>query len=195
VASERDPVGTKTYRVTKAIHWHFTTEKTWEEISEKLGVSKSVAKGYVNEPPADEVRAMMENQATQVRVAALEELKRQLRECGAREESAEKPVKIWRSKSGDVHVRDVRDDQGGLVERIPLPQDFEMGDDEEAKFYARSEAREIMDMMIDLTGAAEPEEVKLSGSVEQQHTGPGGGQLSIGFEPTPLEDRDEEGEP
>lgn len=189
---DRDPVGTKSYRVTKAIHWHFTTDRTWEDIAEELGVSVTTAKKYVREPPADEVRAMLKHQATSVRIAALEELKRQLREAGSRSRSAEKPIKIW-PEEGEVRFTDVVNDRGEILERIPIPDGFEIGPDEEQRFYGRSEARDILEMMINLVGAAEPDKIELSGELGMNHSGHDGGQLTIGFEPTALEEIDGDG--
>lgn len=84
--------------------------------------------------------------------------------------SAEKPVKVWTDDDATLNVREVVDeDTGEVVKRIPMPVDLEMGPDDEARFYARKEIREALDMLIDLVGAAEPEQVELSGEVD---TGP-----------------------
>lgn len=161
-------VGTKQHRVNRAIHLHFTTELTDAEIGEKLGVTERTVKNYVAEPPADEVRETLRNQATQVRMAAFAELKRQLRAAGHRSRSAETPVKVWEGDDGGLRVRDITDDSGGIVERVPIPADIVVGPDEEARFYARAEARDVLDMLIDLVGAAEPEQIELSGQVDSE---------------------------
>lgn len=188
-SSEKDPVGTKRHRVTRAIHDHFLTDKSWEEIADDLGVEPRTARMYVNEPPAEEVQEIIQSQATSTRIAAWEELKRQLREAGQRSRTAEKPVKIW-PDDGSVHVSDVVNDRGEVVDKIPIPEGFEIGPDEEARFYGRHEAREILEMMIDLVGAAEPETLRLEGDVGVEHSGEVKNSLSIGFEPTPLEEED-----
>lgn len=159
-------VGTKQHRVNRAIHLHFTTELTDAEIGEKLGVTERTVKNYVAEPPADEVRETLRNQATQVRMAAFAELKRQLRAAGQRSRGAETPVKVWEGDDGALNVKDIEDDEGTVVKRVPLPADLVMGPDEEARFYARREAREVLEMLVDLVGAAEPEQIELSGEVD-----------------------------
>lgn len=159
------PVGSKQYRVTKAIHWHFCTEKTNAEIADELGVNERTVREYINEPPAEEVQEQLSQQETQTRLVAFEELKHQLQAAGERARSAEKPVKIWQDEDGDLCIRDVEDDDGELVKRVPVNVDIEMGIDQTQRFYGRQEAREILQMMIDLVGAAEPEQLEVSGEM------------------------------
>lgn len=189
-ASDRDPVGTKTYRVRTAIHRHFLTDDTDEEIAEDLGVSTRTIQKYVHSPPAEEARELLQDQAVTTRIAAWEELKRQLREAGERSRTAEKPIKIW-PDDGEVRFTDVRNEAGEILERIPIPEGFEMGADEEARFYGRHEAREIIELMADLTGAGEPETIRLEGDLGVEHSGEVEASLSIGFEPTPREEVDD----
>lgn len=160
--------GTKAWRVNQAIHRHFTTTDSYEEIADDLGVSPETIKGYISEPPAQEVRQVLETQQVQVRMAAFSELKRQLREAGQRSRTAEKPVKVWTDDDGHLVVRDVRDgEKGQIVKKYPLPETFEMGPDHETRFYAREEAREILEQLVDLVGAGEPEQIEFSGEVER----------------------------
>lgn len=186
------PVGSKQHRVTKAIHWHFTTDMSHAEIAKRLGVTEGTVRHYVREPPAEEVRDQLQQQALKTRLVAFEELKRQLQEAGQRSRTAETPIKIW-PEDGEVHVTDVRDDRGNLLERIPIPEGFELGPDQEERFYGRNEAREILEMMVDLVGAGEPETIRLEGGLDVDHSGAveHSGSLSIGFEPTALEDADQ----
>ena len=167
--------GSKQWRVNRAIHLWFTTDMTQEEIGDELGVSRQTAGEYIRSPPAEEVQETLETQATQVRLMAFEELRRHLREAGSRSRTAEKPVKVWTDDDGDLQVKEIRDDEDTVVKRVPIPADMEMGPDDEARFYARKEIREALDMLIDLVGAAEPEQVELSGEVE---TGPDLDELS-----------------
>lgn len=164
------PIGTKTYRVTKAIHWWFTTDKTQSEIADELGVSERKVREYIKEPPADEVKEALEHQETQVRLTAFEELRRQLRAAGERSRSAEKPVKVWQDDQGRLQVRDVRNDTGEVVERAPVNADVELLADEKARYYAREEIREILDRLVDLVGAAEPDQLEVEGSGIVIHT-------------------------
>ena len=190
--ADRKPVGTKQWRVTRAIHDHFLTSKSWEEIADPLGVSVRTAKSYVNEPPAEEVREILSDQAKTVRIAAVEELKEQLRAAGERSRSAEKPVEVW-EEDGHLHVADQRNERGELVDRYAIPADYELAPDEERRYYARTEVREILELLADLTGASEPDRVRLEGNVGVDHSGRVDHSLSIGFEPTALEDLDERG--
>jgi predicted DNA-binding protein YlxM (UPF0122 family) len=188
------PVGSKQHRITKAIHWHFTTDLTHAEIADRLGVREETVSRYIREPPVEEVRDQLQQQTLKTRLVAFEELKRQLREAGQRSRSAECPVKIW-PEDGAIHVTDIRNDHGKLLERIPIPEDFELGPDQEERFYGRNEAREILEMMVDLVGAGEPDTLRLEGGVNVEHAGAvqHSGSLSIRFEPTALEEDIDDG--
>lgn len=158
--------GKKQWRVNRAIHLDLTTQMTKAEIGDELGVSERTARRYCKSPPAQEVQETLQEQATRVRMAAFSELRRQLRAAGERSRSAEKPVKVWRDDADELAVRDVEDDEGNLLKKVPVPADLVMGPDEEARFYARKEARDILEQLVDLVGAGEPERVELSGDVE-----------------------------
>ena len=156
---------TKRWRVTQAIHLYFTTDMTQEEIGDELGVARETVSRYIHEPPAEEVQEQLQNQARQVRMAAFEELRRHMREAGHRSRTAEKPVKVWTDEDGELQVETIRDDEGNIVKRIPVPADIVMRPDEQTRFYARDEIREALEMLIDLVGAAEPERVEITGDV------------------------------
>lgn len=158
-----NPVGTLQYRVTKAIHWHFCTEKTFEEIGDDLGVHRDTAKAYVKKPPAEEVRKQLADQQREVRLVAYEELKHQLQVAGETSRSAEKPVKVWQDDDGHLRVRDVYDEDGELVTKKPVPVDVEMRPDETARYFRREEVREILDRLVELVGAAEPDRHEITG--------------------------------
>jgi predicted transcriptional regulator len=157
--------GSKQWRVTQAIHYYFTTNMTMAEIGDELGVSKATVHNYVHEPPAEEVQQQLDNQATQVRLMAFEELRRHLREAGARSRTATKPVKVYENDDGELEVEDI-ELEGGQVKKIPVVQDIELLPDREARFYARKEIREALEMLIDLVGAGEPDQLELSGEVD-----------------------------
>lgn len=155
------PVGTKQYRITKAIHWHYATEKTHADIADELGVSERKVQEYIQSPPADEVEAQLARQQRDVRLVAFEELRHQLQTAGQASRTAETPVEIWQDEDGHVQVRDIEDDDGNITSRKPVPVDIEMGPDETTRYYRRAEAREIIQMLVDLVGAAEPDQYEL----------------------------------
>jgi predicted transcriptional regulator len=138
---------------------------TQAEIGDELGVSRETVNTYINEPPTEEVQQQLQNQATQVRLMAVEELRRHMREAGERSRTAEKPVKVYENEDGELEVMDI-ELEGGQTKKIPVVQDIELLPDKEARFYARKEIREALDMMIDLVGAGEPDQLELSGEVE-----------------------------
>lgn len=154
-----------------SIHWEWTTEYSREEIATALGVRKSTVDRYLRDGPTDEVKELMNDVESEVRMVAVAELKDQLKRAGSRSRTSEKPVKVWTDADGDLHVRDVFDEDGELVKKVPVPSDIEIGANEEARFYARQEVREIIDQLTDLTGAGEPTQL--------EHTGPGGGPLEV----------------
>jgi len=157
------PVGSPATRRTIAIHWKWTTAYTDEEIATALGVSEHTVRRYYREGPTDEVKAQMDGVESEVRLIAINELREQLREAGHRSRTAEKPVKIWTDDDGHLQVNDQREPETGeLTGRYAVPADLELGADEEARYYARAEVREILEQLTDLVGAAEPEEVNLS---------------------------------
>jgi len=163
------PVGTPAVRRTKAIHWSWTTEYTHEQIASALGVTRRTVENYLADGPTDDVKEKMDHVEGEVRMIAVAELKSQLQAAGHRSRSAENPVKVW-PEDGSLHVVDVRDPETGRVEdKYPLPEGFEIDADKEARFYARQEVREILDQLVDLVGAAEPDkqEIEHSGQVDQ----------------------------
>lgn len=164
------PVGTPATRRTIAIHWNWTTEYTNEEIATALGVSERTIEKYLADGPNQEVQDLMDGVESEVRMVAVAELKEQLKTAGDRARSAEKPVKVYPDEHGDIFVQDARDEHGRLVDRYAIPDDVEMMPDEEARYYARDEVREILDKLIDITGAGEPDQVEVEGSGIVIHT-------------------------
>lgn len=160
------PVGTPALRRTIAIHWYWTTEHTIEEMADALGVTRQTVEKYLQSGPNQEVREMMSRVEEQVRMVAVQELREQLQAAGHRARTAEKPVEVWTDDDGNLRVKDERHPETGeLTGKYPVPEDIELGPDEEARFYARSEVREILDQLTDLVGAGEPEKV------EHEHNG------------------------
>lgn len=168
------PIGTKKTRIRKALYWHWARDMTLEEIGDKLGVSKQKAGEYIRESPQSEaVQEQLDNLETQVRFTAVEQLREQLKQAGSRAQSAEKPVKIWEDENGNLRVRDEFNDRGELVDKAPVPADIEMAADGEQRFYGRSEAREIIDLLTDIVGGKAAERHK------HEVSGPGGGPIEV----------------
>lgn len=165
--SPENPVGTPDLRRTIAIHWNWTTQYTNTEIADALGVRPETVSRYLSDGPTEGVKQQMENVEAEVRMVAVAELKQQLKEAGHEARTAEQPIKVW-PEDGTLNVVDVTDDDTGqVVDRYPLPESYEIGADQQARFYRREEVRDILEQLTDLTGAAEPEqtEVEHSGSV------------------------------
>lgn len=167
------PIGSREMRVQKALYWYWTRDLSQAEIGEKLGVSERKVREYVNEAPQSQaVQEQLADLEAQVRYVAAEELREQLQAAGERARSAETPVKIWQDENGELVVQDKRNDDGEIEGRYPVPQGFEMGPDEQARFYGRSEVRDILDLLTDIVGAkaAERHEVDMSGDVSMNHS-------------------------
>lgn len=176
------PIGSKKTRIRKALYWYWARDMTLEEIGEKLGVGTTKVHEYIHASPQSEaVQEQLDNVETQVRFVAIEQLREQLKQAGSRAQSSEKPVKIWTDDSGDLRVRDEHNDQGELVDKVPVPADMEMGADSEQRFYGRSEAREIIDLLTDIVGGKAAERHK------HEHTGPGGGPIQVSISETVVE--------
>lgn len=167
------PVGTRSTRQTVAIHWHWTTEYTNKEIAAALGVIEPTVEDYLKDTPAEEVRDQLADVETQVRYVAVQELKEQLKAAGHRSRTAETPSEVWTDDNGDLRVRDVTNEDDEVVKRVPVPDDLDLLPDEEARYYARAEVRDILDQLTDLLGVGEPQEVK------HEHAGEGGGGIII----------------
>lgn len=162
------PIGTRKHRVRRAIHLYWTRDLTQAEIAERLGVSQPKVNEYIHESPQSEaVQEQLEDVAVTTRFIAVQKLREQLRTAGERARTAEKPVAVWTDDDGNLTVRDQMDEDGEVVDKYPVPDDMEMGADEERRYYGRQEVREILDQLTELTGAKAPEErdVNLSGEM------------------------------
>jgi len=159
------PVGTTETRRAQAIHWNWTTEARKSEIADALGVSSETIRRYLNDGPTDAVREQMEGIEAEVRMIAVAELREQLQAAGDRSRSAEKPVKVWTDANGNLTVLDKRHPETGKVlDKYAVPAGMELGADDEARYYARDEVRQILDQLVALTGAGEPDEVAVEHS-------------------------------
>jgi len=161
------PIATPAVRRAKAIHWNWTTDYSKQKIATALGVTPTTVSRYLHEGPTDDVKTVMDNVEAEVRMIAVAELKDQLQRAGHKSRTAEAPVKVW-PDDGHLNVVDITDEMGEIKDRYPLPDAFEMGKDGEARYYARAEVREILDQLVEITGAAEPDkqEIEHSGEVD-----------------------------
>lgn len=151
------PVGTPAVRRTKAIHWNWTTDATHAEIAEALGVTERTVRNYLNDGPTDAVREQMERVESEVRTVAVSELRAQLQAAGSRAKTATKPVKVYENDAGELEVKDV-ELEGGMTKKVPVVQDMELLPDEQARYYARDEVRDILEQLVELVGAADAQE-------------------------------------
>lgn len=167
------PVGTPGVRRTKAIHWNWTTDATHDDMAEALGVTTKTIQRYLNDGPTDEVRRVMDDVEAEVRMIAVAELRDQLKAAGSRSKTAEKPVKVYENDDGELEVNDI-ELEGGATKKVPQVQDIQLLPDEEARYYARDEVRDIIDQLTTLVGAGEPDKTAIehSGRIdgEREHT-------------------------
>lgn len=183
------PVGTPATRRAIAIHWNWTTDYSTEEIASALGVTARTVEKYLASKPNEEVREQMEGIESEARLVAVAELKSQLQRAGHASRTAEKPVKVWQDEDGHLNVRDVHDEETGeLITKEPVPFDVEMGPDETARYFRREEVREILDRLVDLVGAGEPERYEL------EHSGEVSGEFEVNITHHRVTEEDNESE-
>lgn len=163
------PVGTPQTRRSVAIHWNWTTDYTRTEMAKALGVTEQTIRKYVQDGPTDAVQEQMDGVESEVRLVAVAELRGQLQAAGSRAKTAQKPVKVYENDHGEVEVNDIDFEDGG-TKKIPKVQDIKLLPDEEARYYARSEVRDILDQLVDLVGAGEPDQLEVEGSGIVIHT-------------------------
>jgi AcrR family transcriptional regulator len=145
-----------------------------DEIAERLGVSEDTVYDYVNNLSEEELQAMVHSRA-EARAIAAEELKEQLQEVGRKKRTSETDRKIYTDDDGNLVTETVYRDQEGNVfsedevdsdrpdikkKVYKVEQGIELEPDMEARYYARGEAREILSMLLDLTGGWEPIEIE-----------------------------------
>lgn len=150
------------YRARKAIEWKFTRDWTNKRIAEELDVAPETVSRYINDPP-EELKEPIQHFKDELTFATFERLRSQLKEANRRAREAEKPQKVFEyDENGDLVTEEIHFEDGGS-KLIPKVEDLEMQPDEETRFYARQEEREIIDMLWSLAGVEEPEEVEVSG--------------------------------
>lgn len=176
--------GTREWRQTQAIHLHFTTNLTNREIADRLDVHETTISGYLNDDYADQVTEMVERQRSQVMMESLRVLKEQLRdlhdqmdEVQVEKEDADMEVKVYRDDEGNV-VYDTYTDENGVEQMFKVPQRYEVQPDDQARYFRRSEwreisrdIREVLEEMRGLLGVDEADKIEIehSGSVGHEH--------------------------
>ena len=164
-------------QISRATHLWYTTDLTQEEIGRKIAretggrdkpYDQSTVSTWINSDKAEVVDDVMEQRKREVLLTTLEELKQQLREAASSARTAETPVEVWTNEDGDLMVEDKTDESGQVVDRYPVPIDYELGPDEQTRFYRREEIRDILDQMVDLLNIS-PEEIRVEHSGAVSH--------------------------
>lgn len=170
--------GPKQIRVTKALQWHYFSDKTQKEIADELGVSEQKVREYINETPTGlEVKEQLDRKEAEVRSSALDELREQSREASAAAREPDRIAPVWRNDDGDLEVRNVVDEETGeVVDLEPVKQDLEIVPDQKIRSFRRQEVREIIEAMSKLVGIEENYSI--------EHTGEDGGPLEVTFSDT-----------
>lgn len=150
------------YRCRKAIEWKFVRGWTNKRIAEELDVTPKTVSLYLNDPPEDFERPI-QHFKDELAFGTFERLRSQLHEANRRARNAEKPQKVFEyDENGNLKTERIHFDDGGS-KLVPKVKDLEMQPDEQARFYARQEEREIIEMLWSLAGVEEPTEVDVSG--------------------------------
>lgn len=139
-------------RAAEAVYLHYVEGLTQQAIAEELGVAQSTVSDDINSAPGEEVRKELQQQATQTRLLAWETLKRQLQTAHNRAASATDVEAEW---GEEVQSSTIHDDDGQIVDVVPIPQGHSVEPDHDARADARKEVRAIIDAMRTVTGAAE----------------------------------------
>jgi len=159
------PHGSQEYRARKAMEMKWTRDMTNKEIAEELGVRPTTVSNYLNDPP-EELKEPARKFRHEVVHATIAELRTQLSTAVERARTAETTEKVFETdENGELVTERVFTDDGRSFMK-PKVTDMEFAPDHAVRAASRQEARQIIDMLWDLTGAGEPEEVELSGEVE-----------------------------
>ena len=133
------------YRVRKAVEWKFTRGWTNKRIAEELDVAPQTVSEYLNDPP-EELQDPIQRFKEELTFATFERLRSQLQEANRRARNAESPQKVFEyDDSGNLKTERIKFEGGGS-KLVPKVKDLEMQPDEESRFYARREEREIIEM-------------------------------------------------
>ena len=173
------PQGSQLYRARKAIEMKWTRDMTHQEIADELGVRPTTVSQYLNDPP-DELKEPAAEFRQEIIHGTVEYLRQQLATARERAENAETPSKVFATDdNGDLVTQEI-ELEGGMTKTVPVVEDMEMAPNHEVRSYARQEAREIIQMLWNLSGAEEPEQFEPSG--------PDGGPLNVTVERSAYDD-------
>lgn len=151
------------YRARKAVEWKFTRGWTNKEIAEELDVTPKTVSQYLNDPP-EELREPIKHFKDELTVSTFERLREQLQEANRRAREAETPEKVFEYDDDGNLISEEIHFEGGGSKHVPKVKGMEMQPNEEARYYARAEEREIIEMLWNLAGVQEPDELELSGN-------------------------------
>jgi len=158
--SQGTPKGSEVYRARKCIEWEWSTDMTQAEMGDELNVSRRTVQRYLSDPP-DELKDAAKCFKSQVVAVSVDRLKDHLAEARSRAENAEQPSKVFAyDDDGDLVTEEI-EFEGGGSKLVPKVEDMEMQPNQESRFYARKEEREIIEMLWRLTGAEEPDQHEL----------------------------------
>jgi len=153
------------YRARKAIEWKYTRGWTNRRIAEELDVTEQTVSGYINHPP-EELQEPIRHFKKELTAATFSRLQEQLAEAGRRAREAERPERVFEyDENGDLVAEEIHFENGGS-KWVPKVKGMEMQPDAEQRAYARREEREIIQMLWNLAGVEEPEEVEVSGGLD-----------------------------
>jgi len=152
--------GSQLYRARKAMELKWTRDMTHEEIADELDVTRQTVSGYLNDPP-EELKEPAQHFKQELIHGTVELLREQLATARERAENAEKPSKVFATDdNGDLRTKEIHL-EGGATKTVPVVEDMEMAPNHEVRSYARKEARQIIQMLWNLSGAEEPDEQRV----------------------------------
>lgn len=138
-------------RAAQAVYLTYAKGYTQDQIARELGVSQTSVSKYLNSEPHDKIKKRMQRQVIDVRMLTMFELERQYQAATEREETATQVTPDWDDED-DITFVTIRDGEGQIKDRFPLPDGFSAEVDHEAQADARKEIRDIIDAMQKVTG-------------------------------------------
>ena len=149
------------YRARKAMELKWTRDMTNKEIADELDVRPKTVRRYLNDPP-EELKEPARHFKQQLVQGTVELLRQQLAEVRERAETAEQPSKVFATDdNGELLTKEIHL-EGGATKTVPVVEDMEFAPNHEVRTYARKEARQIIQMLWNLAGAEEPDQIEHS---------------------------------
>jgi len=151
------------YRVRKAVEWKFTRGWTNKRIAEELDVTPQTVSEYLNDPP-EELQDPIQHFKDELTLGTVERLREQLHEANRRAREAETPQKVFEfDEDGNLVTEEIHFEDGGS-KLIPKVEGMEMAPNHKVRAAARQEERRIIQMLWDLAGVEEPDELNIGGA-------------------------------